>query len=122
MSVPAEVHELVERFDRDLPSYRSATFNEAQARIDFINPLPGLLGWDVENRQGRPVAYRDVIHEDKVKIGSHTKAPDYGFYIDGVRRFFLEAKKPSVDIQGDVNRAVQLRRYAWSVVLIHPSV
>ncbi len=121
MSVPAEVHELVERFDRDLPSYRSATFNEAQARIDLINPLLGLLGWDVENRQGRPVAYRDVSYEDKVKIGSHTKAPDYGFYIDGVRKFFLEAKKPPVDIQGDVNPAVQLRRYAWSVVLIHPS-
>ena len=51
MAVPAELHELVERFDRDLPSYRSARFNEAQARIDFINPLLGLLGWDVENRQ-----------------------------------------------------------------------
>jgi hypothetical protein len=122
VSVSAEVHELVERFDRDLPSYRSATLNEAQARIDFINPLLGLLGWDVENRQCRPVAYRDVIYEDKVKFGSHTKARDYGLYIDGVRRFFPEAKKPSVDIQGDVNRAVQLRRYAWSVVLIHPSV
>ena len=117
MAVPAELHELVERFDRDLPSYRSAGFNEAQARIDFINPLLGLLGWDVENRQGRPVAYRDVIYEDRVKIGSHTKAPDYGFYIDGVRKFFLEAKKPSVDIQGDVNPAVQLRRYAWSAKL-----
>ena len=113
VSVPAELHELIERFDRDLPSYRSAGFNEAQARIDFINPLLGLLGWDVENRQGRPVAYRDVIYEDRVKIGSHTKAPDYGFYIDGVRKFFLEAKKPSVDVQGDVNPAVQLRRYAY---------
>ncbi len=62
MSVPAELHELVERFERDLPSYHSAGFNEAQARIDFINPLLGLLGWDVENRRSRPVAYRDVIY------------------------------------------------------------
>jgi type I site-specific restriction endonuclease len=85
MSVPAEVRELVEWFDRDLPSYRSATFNVAQARIDCINPLLGLLGWDVENRQCRPVAYRDVIYEDKVTISSHTKARDYGLYIDGVR-------------------------------------
>ena len=61
MAVPSEVHQLVERFDRDLPSHRSAGFNEAQARIDFINPLLGLLGWDVENRAGRPVAYRDVV-------------------------------------------------------------
>jgi predicted type IV restriction endonuclease len=111
MAVPAELHELVERFDRDLPSYRSARFNEAQVRIDFINPLLGLLGWDVENRRGLPEAYREVIYEDRVKVGGGTKAPDYGFYAGGQRRFFLEAKKPSVDITGDVAPAVQFRRY-----------
>jgi hypothetical protein len=54
MTVPGELHELVERFDRDLPSCRSARFNEAQVRIDFINPL---LGWDVENRKALLEAY-----------------------------------------------------------------
>jgi hypothetical protein len=29
MTVPAELHVLVERFERDLPTYRSAGFNEA---------------------------------------------------------------------------------------------
>ena len=95
----------------------SSKFNEAQARIDFIDPLVTALGWDVHNRQGRPEAYRDVIYEDRIKIGGGTKAPDYGFYIGGNRKFFLEAKKPSVDIKGDVNPAVQLRRYAWSAKL-----
>src|SRR5215211_6596529 len=117
MAVPGELHALIERFDRDLPSYRAAGFNEAQARIDFINPLLGLLGWDVENRQGLPEAYREVVYEDRVKVGGGTKAPDYGFYAGGQRRFFLEAKKPSVDIAGDVAPAVQLRRYAWSARL-----
>jgi hypothetical protein len=83
MAVPGELHVLIERFDRDPPSYRSAGFNEAQARIDFINPLLGLLGWDVENRRGLPEAYREVVYEDRVKVGGGTKAPDYGFYIDG---------------------------------------
>jgi hypothetical protein len=69
-AVPAELHELIERFDRDLRSYRSARFNEAQARIDFINPFLGLLGWDVENRQGLPEAYREVVYEDRVKVGA----------------------------------------------------
>jgi len=41
-----------------------------------------------------------------------TKTPACGFYVDNARTFFLEAKKPSVDIGGDVNPAVQLRRYA----------
>jgi predicted type IV restriction endonuclease len=117
MSVPGELHELVERFDRDIPSYRSARFNEAQVRIDFINSLLDLLGWDVENRRGLPEAYREVVYEDGVKVGGGTKAPDYGFYAGRQLRFFLEAKKPSVDIQGDVNPAVQLRRYAWSARL-----
>ena len=83
MAVPGELHALIERFSRDLPSYRSAGFNEAQARIDFINPLLGLLGWDVENRQGLPEAYREVVYEDRVKVGGGTKAPDYGFYAGG---------------------------------------
>src|SRR5215210_2868487 len=118
MSVPDRLRELVERFEREHAAYRSGEYNEAQVRVEFINPLfDELLGWDIENRSGRPVAYRDVIYEDRVKIGGYTKAPDYGFYIDGARKFFLEAKKPSVDIGGDVNPAVQLRRYAWSAKL-----
>ena len=117
MSVPSEVYGLVERFDRNREEYRSGRFNETQVRVDFIDPLMGLLGWDVYNRQGRPEAYRDVIHEDRVKVGGGTKAPDYGFYAGGQRRFFLEAKKPSVDIAGDLAPAVQLRRYAWSARL-----
>jgi predicted type IV restriction endonuclease len=117
VSVPAGLHELVERFDRDRVSYRSGAYNEAQARVDFINPFLGLLGWDVDNRQGLPEAYREVVYEDRVKVGGGTKAPDYGFYAAGRRRFFLEAKKPSVDIHDDVAPAVQLRRYAWSARL-----
>lgn len=114
MSVPGELHALVERFDRGRDSYRSRRFNEAQTRVDFINPLLGLLGGDVENRQGRPEAYRDVVYEDRVKGGGGTKAPDYGFYAGGRHRFFLEAKKPSVHIAGDVAPAVLLHSPVFS--------
>jgi hypothetical protein len=34
-----------------------------------------------------------------------------------VRKFFLEAKKPSISVKGDVGPAYQLRRYAWSAKL-----
>jgi hypothetical protein len=102
VTAPARLYELVEQFEREHAAYRSGDYNEAQVRVEFINPLfDELLGWDKENRQGRPVAYRDVVYEDRGKIGGYTKAPDYGFYIDGARKFFLEAKKPSVDIGGD---------------------
>ena len=46
-----------------------------------------------------------------------TKAPDYSFRIGGARKFFVEAKKPSVDIRNDIHPAYQLRRYAWSAKL-----
>src|SRR5436853_5510416 len=72
------------------------------------------LGWDMENISGYAEAYKDVIHEDAIKIGGATKAPDYCFRIGGTRKFFLEAKKPSIAIKNDPLRAYQLRRYAWS--------
>ncbi len=117
MGVPGELYDLVERFDRNLDAYKSGDYNETQARGDFIDPLMGLLGWDVHNRQGKAPAYRDVIEEDRVKMGGSPGAPDYGFYTAGERRFFLEAKKPSVNIAGDLAPAFQLRRYAWSAKL-----
>jgi len=54
------------------------------------------------NRAGYAEAYKEVIHEDAIKIGQETKAPDYCFRIGGTRKFFLEAKKPSVYIKEEV--------------------
>jgi len=111
------IRALVAKFDQNKDSYLRSTYNEAQVRTEFIDPLFEALGWDVANRQGFAEAYKEVIHEDAVKIGSATKAPDYSFRIGGVRKFFVEAKKPSVDIHDDPSPAFQLRRYAWSAKL-----
>jgi len=117
MAAPKELVELVERFDRNLASYESGAYNEAQVRAEFIDPMFELLGWDVYNKRGHAEAYKDVIHEDAIQIGGTTKAPDYCFRIGGTRKFFLEAKKPSVAIKDEPNAAYQLRRYAWSAKL-----
>lgn len=117
MSAPTNLTNLVERFRSNLADYLKPSFKETQVRIDFIDPLISLLGWDVHNAAGRPEAYRDVVHEDVVRIAGVAKAPDYGFYVAGKRKFFLEAKKPSVNVQGSITAAVQLRRYAWSAKL-----
>ncbi len=47
--------------------------------MDFINPLFAELGWDVENRQGHPEAYREVAYEDRVKVGGGTMALRGGY-------------------------------------------
>ena len=117
MTTPAEVVELTERFERNREAYRSGRYNETQLRREFIDPFFETLGWDVDNKQGYAEAYKDVIHEDAIRIGQATKAPDYCFRIGGTRKFFLEAKKPSVNIKDDPSPAYQLRRYAWSAKL-----
>lgn len=117
MPAPDKVHELVERFDYNLDSYRSGDYKEARVRSEFIDPMFKELGWDINNEQGYAEAYKDVVHEDALKIGVATKAPDYSFRIGGVRKFFLEAKKPAVNIKGGIEPAYQLRRYAWSAKL-----
>ena len=114
MAAPQQIQQLVETFADNLDAYRSDPYNETQLRREFLDPFFLALGWDVNNTQGYAEAYKDVIHEDSIKIGSATKAPDYCFRIGGTRKFFLEAKKPSVDIEHDIHPAFQLRRYAWS--------
>src|SRR5712672_3373531 len=108
--IPQTVCELVERFDRNREAYKSANYNEAQLRREFLDPFFKALGWDIDNEHGYAEPYKDVVHEDAIKVGEATKAPDYSFRIGGARKFFLEAKKPAVDIKHDVSPAFQLRR------------
>jgi hypothetical protein len=117
MGLPKEIADLIERFDRNRDNYKGGQYNEAQLRQDFLNPFLGALGWDMTNKAGYAEAYRDVIHEDAIKIGGATKAPDYCFRIGSVKKFFVEAKKPSVNLKDDISPAFQLRRYAWSAKL-----
>jgi type I restriction-modification system DNA methylase subunit len=114
---PDEIRHLVERFTLNLEAYRSGQYNETQLRREFLDPFFSALGWDVENKQGYAEAYKDVIHEDAIKVGGATKAPDYCFRIGGTRKFFVEAKKPSVNLRDEISPAYQLRRYAWSAKL-----
>ena len=117
MPAPAAVLELCERFRLHGDDYRTGTFNETQLRRDFLDPLFVALGWDIDNTSGHAEAYRDVIHEDAVRVGGATKSPDYGFRVGGVRKFFVEAKKPSINLKTDPEPAYQLRRYGWSAKL-----
>src|SRR6266496_2505792 len=117
MTAPDTVLELIERFDRNRAAYKSEQYNEARLRIEFLNPFFEALGWDVNNKQGYAEAYKDVIYEDAIKVGKATKAPDYCFRVGGTRKFFVEAKKPAINLKDAGEPAFQLRRYAWSAKL-----
>lgn len=117
MAFPSRIQDLVNRFTQNFESYKGSSYNETRARIEFIDPFFKELGWDIDNTQSFAEAYKDVIHEDAIKVEGSTKAPDYSFRIGGQRKFFLEAKKPSVNVKDDLAPAYQLRRYAWNAGL-----
>ena len=113
-----KISELVERFGEQYGSYKKAEYNETLTRRDFIDPFFKALGWDIDNENGYAESYREVIHEDRVKVGKATKAPDYSFRLSGGKRlFFVEAKKPSVAVKDEIQPAYQVRRYGWSAKL-----
>src|SRR5690606_12736558 len=112
MSSPPPLDQLIARFDAD-PNRRRPTYTETEARVHYINPLFVALGWDIDNTHGRG----EVKHEDRVTIRGKAKAPDYGFRVDGRLRFFVEAKKPAVNLDQQTDPAYQLRRYAWTAKL-----
>ena len=111
------IEKLVERFDNQLADFKKGKYNETQTRNDFINPFFEALGWDITDKLGLGVDYRDVVHEAKIKHEGRTIAPDYCFTIHGVEKFYVEAKQPEVDIKDNTEPAFQLRRYGWSTKL-----
>jgi hypothetical protein len=117
MPIPDSVAELIDRFASARKEYHQGHYNETQTRIDYVNPFFAALGWDMDNHGGLSELLREVVHEDALKIGGTTKAPDYSFRTGGARKFFLETKKPSVTLNVKEEPAYQLRRYAWTAKL-----
>ncbi len=111
---PPQVAKLIEKFELHKEAYLSPSYNEAQLRQEFLDPLFAALGWDMDNSQGHAEAYKEVIHEDAIKVSGRHKAPDYCFRIGGTRKFFTEAKKPAENLKDDTGHSFQVRRYAWS--------
>ncbi|MEO6939955.1 MAG: type I restriction endonuclease [Candidatus Kapaibacterium sp.] len=117
MPVPQAIRDLVEQFERNIETYKRAQ-NETQVRREFIDPFFSELGWDVDNSKTKAAPqYQDVVHEDQLKISGSMKAPDYAFRIGGQRKFYVEAKKPSVSVKDDPSPALQVRTYAWNAKL-----
>jgi hypothetical protein len=68
MAAPEKVAQLVDVFARNIDVYKTPNYNETQVRREFIDPLFEALGWDVSNTAGYAQAYKDVIHEDAIKV------------------------------------------------------
>lgn len=113
-----KVIERVRQYSTKIREYTRPTYNETEVRVEFVNPFFKALGWDVDNEAGLPQHIREVTHEATVLVEEEgkrrSKKPDYSFRIGTETLFYLETKKPSVDITTDNAPAFQLRRYGWS--------
>lgn len=111
MSAPSIIAELVVHFARNVDAYRTG-LNETELRVQFVDPFFEALGWDIHNKLHYSETYKDVVHE--YRSGVHAEAPDYCFQVGGTRMFFVEAKRPAVNIATDSAPAFQVRSYAWT--------
>lgn len=108
-----KLNDLANRFQANLAYYKEArnNYNEHSCRIEYIDPFLKILGWDVANERGLAPQYREVIAEN---YSTPTDRPDYTMTLRGVAKFFVEAKKPAVDITRVTGPAFQTRKYGWN--------
>ena len=110
------IKNLVDSFSLDEKRYISSqsSYQETEARIEFIDPFFEALGWDMSNRQRLSFSKRDVLREETQISEKASKKPDYSFRIATNRIFFVEAKRPSVDIRIHKESAFQARSYGFT--------
>jgi hypothetical protein len=87
MPAPLELRQLVDGYASHRDACRSAAYGETQLGREYLAPLFGLLGWELEGLVG------------------------------AVRELSLGIERPSVDIVTDGAPAYRLRRRAWSAGL-----
>ena len=96
------INKLVEKYNTLEKEGRIKDYNEEMTKKDFILPLFKALGWDTENS-------KEVSAEEAIK----NKRVDYGFKIDGIPKFFLEAKSLKDEDIINLKYVQQAIDYAW---------
>ncbi|MAG44692.1 hypothetical protein CL633_02280 [bacterium] len=82
-NIKEKIKKLIEKLER-LDVDQVKAYSEANTRKDFILPLFQALGWDIHNKNAQEVIEEEAVSRKKV---------DYAFKIDGITKFYLEAKK-----------------------------
>ncbi|MGH8953686.1 MAG: Eco57I restriction-modification methylase domain-containing protein [Microbacterium sp.] len=114
LAIPDSLKAKIAAFEREREKFTSPGYKEYEVRADFLDHLLEALGWDVHNKRGAKYAQREVVRELSTQIDGASKAPDYALVLNGSRRAYVEAKKPSESIENSAKHALQIRRYCWS--------
>jgi len=100
-TIKQEIHKLIIKYEKILTEKRINQYNEEMTKKDFILPLFRALGWNTEDSN-------EVTAEEKIS----KKRVDYGFRINSIQKFFLEAKPLKADLENPqyIEQAIN---YAW---------
>ena len=100
-SIKNEIAKLVEKYNTVARNKQVGKYNEEMTKKDFILPLFRALGWNTEDSN-------EVTAEENIS----KKRVDYGFRINGIPKFFLEAKALREDLENPkfIEQAIN---YAW---------
>jgi hypothetical protein len=98
----AAIKKLIEKYEAVKALGKISKYSEEETKKGFIEPLFTALGWDFSEKN--EVTAEEQISGERV---------DYGFYLSGYIKFYLEAKKLSADLERE-DFAKQAIRYAWN--------
>lgn len=111
-----QISSLVKDFEENEKHYLNPSYSEADVRNDFINKFFIALGWDVRHETQKNPYEQEVRVEKPVTVAKAQKRADYTFYLASNFRdvkFFVEAKKPSHDLENK-DYYFQTVRYGWN--------
>lgn len=99
--IKKEIELLIEKYNKVLEKNIINSYNEEMTKKDFILPLFHALGWDTKDSN-------EVTAEEKIS----KKRVDYSFRINGIPKFFVEAKslKENLDNPQFIEQTLN---YAW---------
>ena len=96
------IKNLIAKYETEKAAGKILRYSEEETKRGFIEPLFQALGWDFSSKQ--EITLEEQVSGDRV---------DYGFYLKGRIKFYLEAKKLSVDLYRE-EYAKQAIRYSWN--------
>ncbi len=100
-----KIAKLVEKYQNLVDTRKVNSYNEAQTRNEFIEPLFEFLGWDMRNLENPS----EVTTEETVSKGR----VDLAFRLNHIPVMFLEAKALKVDLD-EWKWAEQAINYSWN--------
>ena len=96
------IKQLIEKYESALKAGQVKKYTEEDTKKGFIAPLFEALGWDMSDRN-------EVTSEESQLQGR----VDYGFYLEGRIKFYIEAKPLKADLHNE-EYAKQAIRYSWN--------